>query len=262
MIKVSHEVPLKLLEESRSFNDYDYALVHLFETHSDYFEFYKESIRKGRDVLLDNSIFELGESFSFEKFVYWIKELLPTRYIIPDVMYDDKRTVDNILKWKNMYSDLPGKTIGVVQGKSYVELTRCYMVISHYCDEVSINMSKMYKANNHDPNKSDDFNIMRGRQELISRWIKDGVIDYKMKHHLLGCMLPQEFEFYKDMDFITSLDTSNPIVHGLLKIKYKNGGLESKEKVLLADLIDSKINKKQRKIIDFNIQEFKKIIGR
>lgn len=37
---VSHEVPLSLLEKSRSFNDYDYALVHLLEIYPAYKQFY------------------------------------------------------------------------------------------------------------------------------------------------------------------------------------------------------------------------------
>ena len=34
---ISHEVPLSLLEMSRWFNDYDYALVHLFEDYPHYY---------------------------------------------------------------------------------------------------------------------------------------------------------------------------------------------------------------------------------
>ena len=50
------------MTESRSFNDYDYALVHLFETHPKYYEFFEESLLRGREVYLDNSLFELRES--------------------------------------------------------------------------------------------------------------------------------------------------------------------------------------------------------
>ena len=31
MVKVSHEVPMCLLEKSKEFNDYQYGLVHLLE---------------------------------------------------------------------------------------------------------------------------------------------------------------------------------------------------------------------------------------
>lgn len=42
---VSHEVPLSLLEKSRTFNDYDYALVHLFEIYPAYKQFYIDSLK-------------------------------------------------------------------------------------------------------------------------------------------------------------------------------------------------------------------------
>ena len=51
---VSHETPISFLEESREYNDYDYALVHLFETHPEYYSFFKCSLGMGREVLLDN----------------------------------------------------------------------------------------------------------------------------------------------------------------------------------------------------------------
>ena len=35
-MKVSHEVPLCLLEESLQFNDYDYCLPHLLDQHEEY----------------------------------------------------------------------------------------------------------------------------------------------------------------------------------------------------------------------------------
>ena len=69
MIKVSHESPLSMLEISRTYNDYDYALVHLFETHPGYFNFFEDSIKRGRHVILDNSIFELGKAFDSRKFL-------------------------------------------------------------------------------------------------------------------------------------------------------------------------------------------------
>ena len=66
---VSHESPIAILEESKSYNDYDYALVHLFESQPEYYSFFKQSLLAGREVLLDNSIFELGEAFDPKKYI-------------------------------------------------------------------------------------------------------------------------------------------------------------------------------------------------
>ena len=88
---VSHETPISLLDESREYNDFDYALVHLFETHPEYYSFFKQSLLQGREVLLDNSIFELGYAFDSEKFAHYVNELKPTYYIVPDVLEDSSK---------------------------------------------------------------------------------------------------------------------------------------------------------------------------
>ena len=96
---VSHESPISFLERSRNYNDYDYALVHLFETNPEYYSFFKVSKTLGREVLLDNSIFELGEAFDTKKFVKYIKELEPTYYVVPDVLEDSQKTMSSFHKF-------------------------------------------------------------------------------------------------------------------------------------------------------------------
>ena len=59
MIEVSHESPISILNVSTDYNDYDYALVHLFEEHEKYYDFFVNSLKAKRMVYLDNSIFEL-----------------------------------------------------------------------------------------------------------------------------------------------------------------------------------------------------------
>jgi len=88
---VSHESPISMLDESRSYNDYDYALVHLFEEEPEYYNFFKVSKTLGREVLLDNSIFELGHSFDPKKFAKYVEELEPTYYVVPDVLEDSQQ---------------------------------------------------------------------------------------------------------------------------------------------------------------------------
>ncbi len=254
MIKISHEVPLVLLETSRRFNDYDYALVHLFEKNEEYFNFYKESLAMGREVLLDNSIFELGTAFDAKLFAYWIEKLKPTKYIIPDVWGDSKGTIKNIFNWRTRYDLLPGKKIGCVQGSTYEELDKCYEVAANYCDEIAI----CFHYSCYGDTLQDK---MKGRQQLIKKWMKDGRIRRHMPHHLLGCSLPQEFSFYKDYPFITSLDTSNPIIHGMEFIRYDETGLEAKSKSLLAEFLNASLSAAQISAISYNIHSFKKIVG-
>ena len=240
-MKISHESPLCLLDRSRSYNDYDYALVHLFETEPTYLQFFKGSLAQGRTVLLDNSIFELGTAFDSDKFAHWIKELQPTEYIIPDVLEDTIGTMDNALDWKEKYSDLPGKTIGVVQGKSYADLVQCYDYLDNIIgvDKIAISFDYSYylEVCPH-PNKWMGYAL--GRVQTLTRLLNDGIINTKKPHHLLGCALPIEFLFYREgFKWLESVDTSNPIVHAILGFGYEPGGLDSKKSIKLIELLNT-----------------------
>lgn len=244
-MKISHESPLCLLDQSRTYNDYDYALVHLFETEPTYYEFFVESLKQGRTVLLDNSIFELGTAFDSDRYAHWIKELKPTEYIIPDVLENALGTMDNALDWKEKYLDemtaIGSKSIGVVQGKSYEDLVQCYDYLDRVIgvDKIAISFDYSYylEVCPH-PNKW--MGYVLGRVQTLTRLLKDGVINKEKPHHLLGCALPIEFMFYQDgFEWLDSLDTSNPIVHGLLGIGYNPGGLSSKKSIKLIELLNA-----------------------
>jgi hypothetical protein len=100
---------------------------------------------------------------------------------------------------------------------------------------------------------------MLGRVKLLGDLVSDGVINKDKPHHLLGCGLPQEFSFYKhaDYNFIYSLDTSNPVVHGIKGITYSSDGLWSKESQKLHELIDYSLDNIDINLILNNIQKFR-----
>jgi hypothetical protein len=250
---ISHECPISLLKESKRFNDYDYALVHLFETEPDYYDYFVESLEQGRKVILDNSIFELGQAFDSEKFLRYIKLLKPTEYIIPDALEDCLATMDNALDWKEKYlwliDENVSKSIGVVQGKSYEDLVNCYQ----YLDEV-INVDICPH-----PNKWMGYTM--GRVTTLSRMLEDGIINQNKPHHLLGCALPIEFMFYREgFEWLESLDTSNPVVHAILNISYEYGGLVDKQSIKLVDLLHSKLNQSQFDLVRLNTTLFKSFV--
>ena len=85
-----------------------------------------------------------------------------------------------------------------------------------------------------------------------------GIIKEDHRIHLLGCCLPQEFGWYKDLP-IESLDTSNPIMAGREGIKYKAGGLEGKPKVKIDEVIDKTFDRETLDIINYNVVKFREI---
>ena len=218
-ILVSHESPISLLDKSLSYNDYEYCLVHLFEgehARKEYAEFYYKAKMNNREVLLDNSIFELGKAFESKSFAKAVTNLQPTYYIVPDVLEDGYATCESFNNFIKEYKDLPGLKIGAVQGKFYDELVDCYKYMSDNADYIAISFDfSYYVATGRGSTKLERW--CDGRKRLIRSLIDDGIWNWSKPTHLLGCSLAKEFRYYIDNNIynIRSVDTSNPVVAGI-----------------------------------------------
>jgi hypothetical protein len=236
--------------------------------------------------LLDNSIFELGHAFDPEKFAKYVKELKPTYYVVPDVLEDSLKTMASFHKFKMQYPDLPGLTIGVVQGKTYQQLVQCYKYMSDHADYIAISFDySWYKTIGHyEPvvrphvvmdvedkslydklHKQDQHRtvlelLADGRRKFINMLIDDGIWNHDKPHHLLGNSLPQEMKHYGNIKSIRSVDTSNPIVAGIKGIRYiKDYGMTQKPSTMLADLIGHEVTDDEKFDINFNVQQYKQL---
>lgn len=265
MIKIAHESPISILSEVDEITDYSYALVHLFETHPEYYRhFHAARHIYDRDVLLDNSIFELGTAFDPKRYVHWIEELQPNYYVLPDVLENGYETVNNFAKFADEYNNLPGMKIGTVQGKTYDELVNCYKFMSENADMIAISFDLSYyqiaAVGNSKLQRQ-----MNGRAKLIRELINDNVWNHEKPHHLLGCSLAKEFAIYAKDKYnyrsIYSADTSNPVVAGIKGLKY-NGcfGLEVKPSQKLIEFIDHKVSNDELDLIKYNIKKFSNIL--
>lgn len=258
MIKIAHESPKSIFKEIQAVTDYDYALVHLFEEDPEYLKLFQDALSNGREVILDNSIFELEEAFDAAKFAQWVKELKPTWYIVPDALENAKKTCSQMASWNMHYKDLPGKKIGVVQGKTYKQIKTCYEYMDKTADVDMIAISfdySYYTETIPHPNKYVSW--MLGRVKLLGDLLRDGIINEEKKHHLLGTSLPQEGLFYKDYKWIYSMDTSNPVVAGIKGIEYREEGLWHKESQKLFELINQPVDQIDINKVLYNISKFK-----
>lgn len=249
-MKRFHEAPKSIFNEVQLLTDGDYALVHLFEQDQEYWDMFKTAQAMGREIILDNSIFELGEAFDADKYAEWIVKLQPSWYIVPDCLDNMQQTVHNMELFVKMYGQLPGKRVGVVQGQTEKELRECYRILRPYCTMLAFSF-------NSKPFGETLQSQANERPRFIFRMAADGLLDGTMRHHLLGCALPQEFLAYRHK-CIYSVDTSNPVVHGLKGIKYSPYGLDHKETELLCDLIDAVPTAEQWQSIRFNISTFRR----
>lgn len=258
-MKISHEIPLELLEESQFFNDYDYCLLHLTYTCPEYKEYYRQAALRGRDVLLDNSLFELGDALSGKELAQGILDLRPTQYVVPDSLNNCDITIERFKAFKRDFPTLPGKAIGAVQGSTLEELVECYEFMSRYADKIaipfdSLGFTSLYRSS--DPLET----YCKGRPLFIKYLVDNGLWNYQKPHHLLGCSYAKEFDqpLYRELN-IESCDTSNPVVAGIKGLRYNEFGLSVKPAERLCDLIRTHLSPKMREDIYHNIRTFKRI---
>lgn len=268
-MKVSHESPISILKLSKEYNDFDYCLVHLLDQYPEYKVYYKVARETyNREVLLDNSIFELGKAFDSREFWLKAKEIKPNMFIVPDVLEDAQGTIQSYKDFNLYAQDIKEqfhtKTIGAVQGKTWYELKECYKFMIDNADMIAISFDFSYYQITGE-GKTHLEKWCSGRQRFIQDLINSGVWNWSKPHHLLGCSLAKEFRFYVDRNInnIVSCDTSNPIVAAIHGLKYDaDYGLDNKPSTKLADLITHNFTDDQLELVKYNTTMFKKIIRR
>lgn len=265
MIRIAHECPISIFDQVAQVTDYSYALVHLLEENEEYAKKFRirsalPSIMK-REVILDNSIFELGKAFDSHRFAEWVHQINPTWYIVPDVLEDCLGTLSQMREWNSKYPKIKdSKKIGVVQGKNYSEIKHCYKKLDqeYGVDMIAVSFDYSYYERLC-PHPNVHVSRMLGRVGLLGRLLSEGIINTKKPHHLLGVALPQEGLFYKhsNYDWIYSMDTSNPVVHGLKRIQYTDQGMWHKESQKLHELVDATVSQDQWDVIRGNVKQFR-----
>jgi hypothetical protein len=178
---------------------------------------------------MDNSLHELGHAYDSERLLYWINELKPNEFIVPDVWQDMKGSIKNAKEWYDEI-ELPEEVtkVAVVQAMSLSEAMSCYQSyrdIGYTKIAFSYGASYYNELSNHpNPNLAKAL----GRIYMISHLYKIKLIKDDHRVHLLGCQVPQEFSWYIAMPFIETIDTSNPIMATLDGIDYDPTGLQRK----------------------------------
>ena len=262
---ISHEAPKNYIYQIQKFNDYDYFLIHLYEKYDEYKEFYNFCQKNNRMIILDNSACELRgkEEYDFDKYANMIEKLKPTEYLIPDVFNDYEKNMEYFEKWMKNYKDLPGKKIVTLHGKDIIDLINAYIEFDHFDVKIAINFDECIYTKYDICSGNISMNKMFNRINFINMLIYYGIINESKEHHLLGCHLPQEFKSYKYFDWISSVDTSNPVMCGLTDdFPYTTSGTLSKPKLNIDNSQDIEYDEQKMKIIEENIKIFRSFCER
>jgi hypothetical protein len=264
-MKIAHEAPMEIMDLVQAVTDYDYCLVHLLEESEPYLQYFLDAKQMGRHIIMDCSLFELGEAFDFAKYYKWLLKIQPDEYIVPDVWQDCDQNLESFENFTKNFdlNELIGDKIGVLQGKTHQDFEKAYHFMNDRADKIAISFGydfylKDWRQNIH--SKAQAFS--EGRKELIEFLLAKNIINKSKPHHLLGCGVPTEFEYYaqNNFNFIESIDTSHPVLSGFFKKSYKDKeNLNTKIPQKMIDVFNETVTIDQVEVIIENISLFKNL---
>jgi hypothetical protein len=146
--------------------------------------------------------------------------------------------------------------MAVCQGKDMSELITTYQTLVDIgYKHIAFNHSSIAYINEY-PDLPKLYAQMYGRINLVKRLIEHNTVIKSNYHHLLGCSLPQEIMAYSRIDWIKSVDTSNPIIVGSKGERYGDNGIDFKPTEKIEDLFEIDLSERMDDII-FNINKFR-----
>ena len=257
-MKVSHEVPRCLLNASQEWNDYDYCLPHLLDIDEDYKRYFEKARDEGRYVIMDNSLHELGEAYDYDRLKYWVNELKPNEFIVPDVWMKCAETAAQAKYWKQFKYPKKTKLTAVIQGENKNQAYLCAGLLRELgYDKLCVSYGATW-YNDFFPHTNVDMGKALGRVRFVQGLLNLSHLK-DVKFHLLGCSIPQEFGWYDNDSRIESIDTSNPIMAALDGTQYSSNGLNYKPNANMNDFFDIKFEEIQYLDILYNTHKFREI---
>ena len=261
-MKISHEVPLSLLNRNKEWSDYDYLLPHLLDKHPEYKEYFIKSSEEGRFIIMDNGLFE-GVTHTTKDLLEKIDLIKPDIFIVPDEWNDRDITARNAKHWTQYKLPFKTKLMVVLQGKTTNEMLTLYQqcVDLGYTHFAINHSSIVYQSLCDSPEVIANQSV--GRVILIEHLRSQNAIKDHHYIHLLGASTPQEFTYYRDNlpTLIKSVDTSNPIIVGALGQRYAEVGMLTKPTNKIEEFMESNLEDNLEHII-YNINRFRKFCNK
>jgi hypothetical protein len=295
---ISHEIPKTLFPYHDFISDYPYVLAHLLlegTNHYDeeYTKFYEEKLKSAKYSILDNSLYELGDSIDYKLLYELGEKYKPTHLILPDKLHDREITMDRTMRYLvDFRKNSSPSFIGVIQGRNLNELFQMYYF---YCSipEIKIIALPLYIL----PETNIDFEDNKPLYEYEAQFltntnpcyhsqslysfskrienditppiqcyelfrvgiVKELMIEFDNQLpkpiHLLGCLTPLEYLQYSKLDKanIFSIDSSTPIVYGWNGIKIHKEMKEKKPNDKIAENLNKSISQEQLALIAKNV---------
>ncbi len=199
--------PYNQVERYSALSSVQMILAPFLGDDSNYRNFAEKSKERGDLILLDNGACELGESMDLGKFFETICEIKPSVAVLPDSLFNAKRTIELTHSFIAKYGNsIPAGVdlMAVPQGSSAEEWEECFSTLAGTCKEV--NWWGIPKVS---------LLLYESRRTPCEIVIAERPDDYI---HLLGVHADpvKEVTEVKGLKQVVSIDTSLPVTLGRL----------------------------------------------
>lgn len=192
MQKLGLDCPTSWLPYIQPLADYDYVLVEKCLKDEEYLDYFKKSPREN---LLNNRLIGADMPRTLAE-IMRVWNILGGMIVAPDWGNDHGRTIEGYRECCRVFGE--ENVIGVVQGVMEKEINECLGV---YGARVAVGFDVGSEHEDDEVNKA--FKRIKAVQKLSSK-----------KVHLLGMTHPGELLFYKNMDYVESINTGLPVLLG------------------------------------------------
>ena len=188
-----------------------------------------------------------------EEYAKYIALLKPTWYVLPDSKHDASKSVELAKEFDDKYPRecYYSKSIGVIHGNNIDEMKKCYHDMYSIADKLAFSFEGWW----FDWAKENNIPTELIRPMIIS---KIG-IDFNKPHHILGCINPQEFKYYRKCNWIDSIDTSVPVAAALDGSVFHESTTRKPKSTIIGSF-EEPLNKETIRHIEHNVKVFRNII--
>ncbi len=207
MIHFAHIAPLSVLQKHLFSDSFLYHMALAFEVlHNEkYRSLYQRLSLKGRYIILDNSLWELGHALRTKELINAVKAIGASEVVATDVFRNNDATRKKTQQFIEIIrsSDLPVKIQAVAQGYNEFDWVQCFDWMNTNAEIDTIALPKVL----------DDFWHPGGRLGAISFLESSGRVRNNKAYHLLGIWSDPIEVLYirKKFPWIRSIDSALPI---------------------------------------------------
>jgi hypothetical protein len=248
--------PISMMYELCPQGQIELCFTHLLKQNSTIYKRYFVAAKtKGRFVILDNGIMELGYSTSAEDLLLVSKELRPDLVTPPEILHNGHSTLKMTHEFLDAFkkSGLYPKTkvLGVAHGSTLKEWCNSFkeLLSISEIERIGIPYDIPFDViTQTDSNDNQLKNLVTRRTELCD-WIAKNHPSSSV--HLFGLAHSSELPLQTKHNFIKSIDTSLPVMAAINKIKYNSVDFGVYEKKVLD--INLPYDKKSVELASHNI---------